>query len=286
MDDSSVAIHPDNKASADGWNGADGQHWVDHADTYDRSIAHHTPPLLAAAAIGEADRVLDVGCGSGHLSIEAARRAARGWATGIDLSRPLIADARARAARDGIQNVEFVLGDAQTYPLERGAFDVVISRTGTMFFADQTCAFANLAAATRPGGRLAVLVWQSIDTNEWFAEINDALDAGRTPLRPPAGAPGPFVFADPRHAREVLVTAGWTAIHIESHRGPMWFGPDVDTAFAFLSTQGFTNFRLAGLPETERERALEALRSTLCAHHTADGISYASAVWIIDAHHN
>lgn len=284
MDESiTIDVHPDNKGSADAWNGADGQHWVDHADTYDRSLADHTPALLEAADIGHDHVVLDVGCGSGHLTLELGHQAPAGRAIGIDVSRPLVRDARARASAVGAMNVEFVLGDAQVHPFEPNVFDVVVSRTGTMYFGDQVTAFANLGGGVRPGGRLAVLVWQGIDANEWFRDFNDALDAGRPPVRPPAGVPGPFVFARPEHARAVLEAAGWADIRCESHQGPMWFGPDPAVALEFVSSQGFTKFRLSDVDATAREEALEALGASLRAHHASDGVTYDSGVWVIRA---
>ena len=199
------------------------------------------------------------------------------------MSAPLVHDARARAAAAGITNIEFVLGDAQVHPFDPGGFDLAVSRTGTMFFADQVAAFTNIGASVRPGGRLAILVWQGIDANEWFQEFNGALDAGRVPTRPPAGAPGPFVFAEPDHARAVLEAAGWTDVRADGHQGPMWFGPDPAAAFEFVSTQGSTKFRLSELEATARQRALEALRASLESHHGPDGVTYDSGVWIIHA---
>ena len=97
------------------------------------------------------------------------------------------------------------------------------------------------------------------------------------------GAPGPFVFADPAHAASVLEAAGWTDVRTDGYRGPMWFGPDPSAAFDFVSTQGFTRFRLSELDTAAREAALAALRTTLDAHHNDDGVTYDSAVWIIHA---
>lgn len=276
-----IEIHPDNTASADAWNGDDGRHWVAHAETYERALAGHTPTLVEAAAIDSVATVLDVGCGSGHLTLEAASLASSGQARGVDVSRPLIADARARAAAIGAGNVDFVVGDAQVHRFDGGVFDRVISRHGTLFFADQRAAFANLAAGCRPGARLAVMVWQDIEANEWFREFNDALDAGRPPSRPPVGAPGPFVFAEPGTARQVLEAAGWSDVDVIDQRGPMWFGDDVEQAYAFVSTQGSTRFRIADLDEQEREAALARLRSTLERHQSSGGVTYDSGVWIV-----
>src|SRR4029079_10687159 len=101
-------------------------------------------------------------------------------------------------------NVSFVVGDAQTYPFRSGEFDVVISRFGTMFFTDPSAAFRNIASATRPRGRLVMMVWQAHDRNEWAVEIDRALaGGGRTPTGVP-GALDPFSLGDQVTVRRVL----------------------------------------------------------------------------------
>ncbi len=99
-------------------------------------MAVYLPPLLEAAALSAGERVLDIGCGNGVTTLEAARRSTPGRAMGLDLSSSMLAVARRRASEQRIVNVEFVQGDAQIYPFEPGGFDVVISRFGVMFFAD------------------------------------------------------------------------------------------------------------------------------------------------------
>ncbi len=83
-----------------------------------------------------ADRVLDIGCGTRQTTREAALVAFDGDALGVDIEGGMIARARELADRQGVPNVRFEVGDAQAHPFPSGAFDVAISRFGTMFFGD------------------------------------------------------------------------------------------------------------------------------------------------------
>ncbi|MFD0318237.1 class I SAM-dependent methyltransferase [Streptomyces flavalbus] len=136
------------------WNGPFGAHWAAHADRYDTMLAELNDVLFDAAGVTVADRVLDVGCGSGATTRIAARRAARSHVVGVDLSAPLLRLARRRTAAERLTNVTYVEADAQTHPFPANGYDVIVSRGGVMFFADHAAAFANLARALRPGGRL------------------------------------------------------------------------------------------------------------------------------------
>ena len=77
--------------------------------------------------------MLDVGCGCGITTLAAADAVAPGTATGLDLSEPMLDLARQRAAVDP---VKFMQADAQTHRFDPDAYDVIISRFGTMFFDD------------------------------------------------------------------------------------------------------------------------------------------------------
>ena len=167
-------------------------------------------PLLDGAGIGGTSRVLDVGCGNGKLTRLAARRARRGQVTGLDLSGPMLARARARAAEEGIGNVTFEQGDAQVYPLAPGGFDVAVSRFGVMFSGDP--AAANIARGLRPGGRLAFACLPDLSgTDLW--PVFGAAAAHLPPAPPPAtGTTSPESLADPERAREVLTRDGFTGV--------------------------------------------------------------------------
>ncbi|MFD9408037.1 class I SAM-dependent methyltransferase [Streptomyces sp. NPDC059989] len=186
--------------------------------------------------------------------------------------------ARQRAADEGLGNVDFVQADAQVHPFPAAAFDVAVSRTGTMFFADPVAAFRNIGGALRPGGRLAQLVWQPPAGNEWLLSFTRALAAGRPLPTPPPDAPGPFALCEPERVRTVLGAAGFTDIQLEPHSESMWFGQDAAAAERFVL--GLHGWMLDGLDDEGRLRAVDNLRTTLAAHDTDSGVLYASATWI------
>ncbi len=103
---------------------------------YDAELRLHTEVLRRAWAIRPSDHVLDIGCGSGQTTRQAARLARAGSAVGIDISAPAIARARELAWAEGLHNVTFERADAQTHRFAVECFDLVISRFGTMFFDD------------------------------------------------------------------------------------------------------------------------------------------------------
>lgn len=272
-----------NTEMAAAWDGDEGAEWARDWPRYDRAVAGHHGRLMAAAAIGPADRVLDVGCGNGQTSRACARLASAGGVLGVDLSSSMLARARQLAGAEGLTNVNFERADAQVHPFVPAAFDVIVSRFGTMFFANPVAAFTNLARAIRPGGRITMVAWQGLAANEWLREIRASLAAGRSLPTPPAGLPGPFAQADPDQVHSVLSGAGLDDVALQSVEEPFWIGADTDDAFAFMSTGGLARGLLQDLDEPTRRRALDTLRATLERYAGPDGVVLGSAAWLISA---
>lgn len=276
-----LPTHPSNTGQLRAWDGAEGAYWAAHPGYFDRVVAGYDDRFLAAAAIGAADHVLDIGCGNGRTTLDAARAATAGHALGVDLSSAMIGNARRLAAEEGLANVRFEQADAQIHPFAGAGFDIAVSRTGAMFFGDPVAAFANIARAIRPGGRLALLTWQPFPRQEWLRELFTALAAGRDLPAPPPGAPGPFSLADPERVRNVLTRAGFTDVELDDVAADVWLGTDAEHASRLQL--GLLGWMLEGLDEAGRARAVDALRATLIAHETPDGVLLGSAAWIIRA---
>ena len=164
---------------------------------------------------------------------------------------------------------------------DAAGFDVAISRFGTMFFADPAAAFANIAAALRPGARLVLLVWQRREDNEWMRAIDAALlDAARSP-QPGAD---PFSLGDPEATAGILEGAGFDGIHFEDVREPVLYGHDLDAALAIVRGFQDTSAALASLSDGEAARTVERLRETLAGHYSDErGVALDSRSWLITA---
>ena len=245
--------------------------WVsspDCPDFYDAELRAQHEHLRAAYGISPGNEVLDIGCGAGLTTREAARAAEPGRVVGVDISERMLERARQATAAERIGNVVYQVGDAQTHQFAPGAFDVVISRFGTMFFADPAAAFANIAIAMQPGARLVWLVWQRSEDNEWAQAIDGALGEA---AQPPSPGADPFLLGDAEATARLLERAGFDGVRFED---------------ALETVRGFqgTSAAFATLSGDETDRAVERLREVLAAHYRAEhGVVFDSRSWLITA---
>jgi SAM-dependent methyltransferase len=250
-------------------------------DLYDAELRAHHEHLRAAYGISPGDEVLDIGCGTGLTTREAARAAAPGRVVGVDVSERALDRARQITVAERLDNVRYVLGDAQVHRFGPASFDVAISRFGTMFFSDPRSAFANIAAALRSEARLVMLVWQRRQDNVWALAIDAALgDAAQPP--PPGG--DPFSLGEAEATARILEGAGFAGVRFEDVHEPVHYGPNPDAALAFVRGFRDTSAALASLSDREAARTVERLRETLAAHHTDEhGVVLDSRSWLISA---
>jgi ubiquinone/menaquinone biosynthesis C-methylase UbiE len=114
--------------------------------------------LVEEAVVRAGQKVLDLACGSGNTAIAAARRRAR--VTASDIVPELVEVARARAAAEGLDGIEYHIGDASpTIPFRDGTFDIVLSSFGASFFPDHQGVIDELLRVTRPGGTIGIALW-------------------------------------------------------------------------------------------------------------------------------
>jgi SAM-dependent methyltransferase len=197
----------DNQDQRAFWTSNAGPSWVDHEGALDQFLGPVLDQLFQNARLARGQNILDIGCGTGNSTLAAGDLVGPdGHVLGVDISATMIARATARAI--DAPHVSFALEDAATYAFEP-RFDHVISRFGVMFFADSQAAFANIAGALKPGGRMTFATWGQIQRNPWFtlpAAIAKA-ELGAPPKSDP-DAPGPFAFRDIDKVCAMLRAAG------------------------------------------------------------------------------
>ncbi|GAA0317911.1 methyltransferase domain-containing protein [Actinoallomurus spadix] len=270
-----------NTAQAEAWNGYEGEHWADHDDRYDAVNSGVNRFILDAAAIGERDRVLDIGCGNGQLTRLAARTARSGRVHGIDLSAPMLARARSRAAEEGLANVTFERADVQVHAFPADGFDAAISRFGVMFFADPVAAFANVGRALRPDGRLAFVCMTGLEGTD----LGTVFGAMAPHLPRPTGpdGTGPTSFADPARVRQVLTDAGFGEIGCSRVEADQTWGRDVADAAEFIRGWGPVRHHLRQASPEAAARASDALTTALRPFAGPGGVRLRGAAWLVTA---
>jgi SAM-dependent methyltransferase len=189
----------DSAATKPRWNSEVAEQWLSRVDGLERSGAQIRELLLERAHLQAGERVLDVGCGSGPSTAAAAKAVhPGGMVTGIDIAAPIISAARQRV---GDRDIEWIVGNAETYPQPKGHYDAIISHMGLRFFTNNAKSFANLARACRAGGQLV-----GVRTGNGRAcRCLRHLAAAPPPAPAPAPARRPL-----RRGRPVLSTPGTT----------------------------------------------------------------------------
>lgn len=225
-----------------------------------KMIVTHAEDFIARRGLVPGERVLDVACGTGNLSIPAARTGA--VVTGVDIATNLLDQARARARSEGL-DIAFLEGDAEALPFPDGAFDRVVSMYGAMFAPRPELVAAELRRVCKSGGEVAMANW----TPEGFVGKLFRLVASQVP--PPPGMPPPIAWGDEDTVRkrlhegfgELRLTRIPVIFHfpfspaetVEFHR--RYFGP-VQRAFD-------------SLPEEKREGLRQALEALWAEHNLA-----------------
>ena len=149
---------------SDDWAGAMGQRWLANLSSFEAMIAPIGDALLAHAACRPGERVIDLGCGGGATSIALARAVAPdGAVLGLDISPDLIRAAQARADQANLANLCFACADAATAVLDGAPYDRLVSRFGSMFFAEPVAAFTHLRTQLRQPRRLGAAARQWLD---------------------------------------------------------------------------------------------------------------------------
>jgi len=206
------------------------------------------------------ERVLDVACGTGNLTLPAARAGAH--TTGIDIAPDLVAQLAARAAAEGLA-VDAREGDAEALPFADETFDTVVSMFGAMFAAHPDRAADELLRVTRSGGRIAMANW----TREGFVGQMLKLTVGYVP--PPPGVPSVLLWGDPSVVEERL-GAGTSTFRVTRRQMVLAFPFEPErTVELFRDWYGPTVRAFAALDEGRQRAYFQDLVRLWTEHNTA-----------------
>jgi ubiquinone/menaquinone biosynthesis C-methylase UbiE len=175
--------------------------------------------MLDAVTLQPGQRVLELAAGLGETGMLAAELVApMGGVVISDQAEAMLEGARARANALGLSNIEFQVLNAEWIDLPVASVDAVLCRWGYMLMADPAAALAETRRVLRPGGHVALAVWDTLERNPWaLLPTQELISRGITPPPDPAAEPrpGPFALGEDWRVRELLEQAGFADVQVE-----------------------------------------------------------------------
>ncbi len=275
-----------NAAMRDYWNQVAGPRWAAAPEARERRNRESIALLLDRLALAGGERVLEIGCGAGALTVPLATAVGgSGRVVAVDISEPMLGAARKRIAEHGLGNVELRLGDAQVFAFEQDAFDVATSRMGVMFFADPAAAFGNIKGGLKPGGRLVFACWAPLAENRhWLIPYDVAFRHLGPPAPPPAHEPGPLAFGDPGYIRGVLTAAGFAEIAVDRAHPTIICGtPDEEARQAVAMGPTARLIEEKKPDEATRQTIIREIEAAFAAEASSGPIRLPATIFLVSA---
>lgn len=274
-----------NSDEIDFWNGPQGQNWVDQNRLTDLMYDPFGAKAMECAALEPGQSVLEVGCGCGSTTIKLANLVApNGRVTAMDVSTLMLSIAEERTKSAAVP-VKLITADAEIYDFSPGAFDVVFSQFGVMFFANPEVAFANFYRALKPGGRIVFVCWRDLEQNPWFITPYEAVRHHFPEIeRPRNDVPqSGWSLVSKEKVENLLGGAGFMDVRLDPFDAPAQMGEGsldacIDYVSDFVSPVAAI-IRGAGVAATPA--ILATLRSEMAQYHTENGIRFPAAMWIV-----
>jgi len=193
-------------------------------------FAEWAPRVINAAHICRGQRVVDVACGTGVLTRAVAERVgANGFTVGVDINEGMLSIAREKAPA-----VEWHQAPAEKLPLDDDSFDSVVCQFGLMYFADQQAALEEMMRVLRPGGNLAVVVWDKLENSPGYEQETRLF---QRVLGDEFSDESPYNLGDREILKQLFACAGISA-DISTHEGTARFASIED--WIYTDVNGWT----------------------------------------------
>jgi SAM-dependent methyltransferase len=253
------------------WEGA-APGWARWEPTIGAWMEPVTEAMLAMAAVDAGARVLDLACGAGSQSLDAARRVGpRGYVVASDISDTMLRHVRENARAAGLANVTTLVGAAEDLGVAADSVDAVICRLGLMLFVDPARALGAVRRALRPGARVAVVVFTTPSRNPFMAKPMQILlrYAGKTP--PPAGQLGIFSLGEPGVLGQLLAASGFVGVEQRSLDVPLRMSSTAEALTMMKEAFGAYRAVIGDCPQAVRAAAWAEVAETLKTVETTAG---------------
>jgi SAM-dependent methyltransferase len=234
------------------------------------------------------ETVLEIAAGTGDLGLRIAKQlGGEGRVLSTDFSPGMLDVARRQGSSIGLENVDYLVLDAEKMDLADGSVDAAVCRFGYMLMADPAAALGETRRVLRDGGRLACAVWSTPDRNPWAAVAGMTLvQLGHMPP-PEQGAPGVFALGDPGRIRELVTGAGFSEPEIEEIAFEFRYADADDYWDSIMRLAGALARLVGDLPEDQRKAARTAMQENLAPYRNDDGSYSAPAMaWGVFASRN
>lgn len=225
-------------------------------------FANWSPQVADSAKIQAGQHVLDVACGTGILARTLAERVGKtGSVIGLDINEGMLAVARRKAPQ-----IEWQKGTVDDLPFDDASFDAVVSQFALMFFENRPHAVQEMMRVLKPGGYLAIAVWDSLENTPGYAAMVDLLkrlfdETTANKLR------APYILGDAAKLRQIMADAGVTDAHIKSYPGSARF-PSIES-WMYTEIKGWVLADL--LDDDQYEALLKEAKQALKSFVIADG---------------
>ena len=259
--------------SRESWEGAaDG--WAKWDPVISNWMAPGTAALLEMAGLKPGARVLDLACGAGNQTLQAAARVGpEGAILACDLSAAMLSHVAARAAAAGHDHVETLEGAAEELDLAPASLDAAICRLGLMLFAEPVKALEAVKPALKPGARKAALVFTTAAANPFMSEPRAiARRLGKLPA-PDPDAPGAFTLGGPGALAERFAAAGFVAYEERTVAIEVRLPTAADGIALMLEASGSYRAMLAEIDPPTREVVLAEVTAFLNGYLSGEGLS-------------
>lgn len=230
--------------------------WAKWEHVFATSLSGATDALLDLAGIRSGMRVLDLACGAGSQSIQAAKRVGpNGKVVACDISAKMLEHVHRNADRAGVQNIETLECAADELDETQAPFDAAICRLGLMLFPSPREVLEAVRRALKPSARFAALVFTTPAKNPFMAQPMAVLlrHAGKSPPAP--GQPGIFALGGDGVLERLMQDSGFGDVKTQAVRASLVLPSASDALHLMQEAAGAYRAVVADLSDTERSKA-------------------------------